>query len=112
MALDSEWRVTTGPAGETTMRYVSLLKFTEKGAAEIKDSRRRAEAFSQATTASGVRVIAQYWTIGEFDGVLILEAETEQAALRCLYELAADGAVKPQSMRAFDAEEFEQVLAD
>lgn len=94
------------------MRYVSLLRFTDKGAAEIKDSRRRAEAFNQATEASGVRVVAQYWTIGAYDGVLVLEAESEQAVLRCLYELASSGAVRPETLRAFDAEEFEQFVTE
>lgn len=94
------------------MKYVSLLRFTDKGAAGIKDSTHRAEAFNQATKASGVRVVAQYWTIGAYDGVLVLEAESEKAALRCLYELAATGAVKPETMRAFEAEEFEQLVGD
>ena len=94
------------------MKYVSLLRFTDKGSAGIKDSAHRAEAFNRATEASGVHVVAQYWTIGAYDGVLVLEAETEQAALRCLYELSATGAVKPETMRAFDAEEFEQLVGE
>lgn len=92
------------------MRYISLLRFTDKGAAEIKDSTSRAEAFNKATAASNVRVVGQYWTIGAYDGVLILEADSEQDALHCLCELAATGAVKPETLRAFAAEEFQRLL--
>ena len=94
------------------MIYVSLLRFTEKGAAGIKDSTHRAEAFDRAAEASGVQIVAQYWTIGAYDGVLILEAESEKHALHCLYELTATGAVKPETMRAFDAEEFETIVGN
>lgn len=91
-------------------KYISLLRFTEKGAEHIKDSTKRARAFDEAAEKAGIRIVGQYWTIGRYDGVLIVEAETERNALHWLTELAADGNVKPETLQAFGAEEFKQIV--
>ena len=86
--------------------YVSLLSFTEQGIRNLKQSAARARAFRDAAQQTGVKVIGQYWTAGDYDGVLILQGENENAVLRCLTDLAATGNVRPCSLRAFDATEF------
>ena len=90
--------------------YISLLNFTEQGAREIKDSPTRAEAFDEAAVASGVTIVGQYWTIGSYDGILIVSADHENQALRWLAELIAAGNVKSETLRAFDAKEFREIL--
>ena len=92
------------------VRYVSLLRFTEKGSAGIKDSTQRAESFNLALAGTGVEIVGQYWTMGAYDGVLILEAESEKKILHYLAELSATGAVQPETMRAFDADEFNDIV--
>jgi uncharacterized protein with GYD domain len=87
-------------------RYITLIHFTEKGARDIKKSTARATAFDKAAERAGVTVEAQYWTIGAYDGVLILNADSERKILHCLTELAAAGNVRPETMQAFDAKEF------
>jgi uncharacterized protein with GYD domain len=87
-------------------RYISLLRFTEKGAREIKNSATRALDFDKLAEKAGVRVEAQYWMFGAYDGLLILSADTADAALHCLTELTAAGNVRTETMRAFDAREF------
>jgi uncharacterized protein with GYD domain len=91
--------------------YVSLFTFTDQGARGVKQSPTRAKAFRQSVEAEGIKVLGQYWTAGAYDGVLILQAETETKVLRCLASLAALGNVRTHSMRAFSAEEFEAVVA-
>jgi uncharacterized protein with GYD domain len=87
-------------------RYISLLRFTERGARDIKNSANRALQFDEAAEKSGVSVEAQYWMFGAYDGLLILNADTAEAALHCLTELTAAGNVQTETMRAFDAREF------
>jgi uncharacterized protein with GYD domain len=87
-------------------KYISLLRFTEKGAREIKNSTTRALDFDKAAEKAGVRVEAQYWMFGAYDGLLILSADTAEAVLHCLTELTAAGNVRTETMRAFDAREF------
>jgi len=43
--------------------------------------------------------------------VLIFSAETENNALRCLAALAAAGNVRTESLKAFNAKEFDAIAA-
>lgn len=86
--------------------YIALIRFTEEGAKKIKESASRAHAFDQAAEKAGVKIEAQYWTVGTYDGVLILSADDETKLLHCLTELAARGNVRTESLRAFTDKEF------
>lgn len=90
--------------------YISLLRFTDKGAANIKKSPARAAAFAKAARSHGVKIEAQYWTTGSVDGVLVLGADNEKQALRCLADLAAAGNVRTETVQAFDATQFKALL--
>ena len=48
--------------------------------------------------------------MGGYDGVLVLEADSERKILHYLSELSATGAVRPETMRAFDADEFNEIV--
>ena len=91
-------------------RYITLIRFTEQGAKNIKNSPSRSAAFKMAAEKAGVKVEAHYWTMGACDGVLVLSADDETKALHCLTELAAAGNVRTETMRAFDANEFGAIL--
>ena len=86
-------------------RYVTLLRFTEQGARNLKNSIIRAKAFRQTAERSGLKVEAQLWTTGSCDGVLILNGD-ERKVLGCLAQLAMLGNVRTETLRAFDAKEF------
>ena len=81
--------------------YVILIRFTERGAKGLKKSTERARAFKESASKAGVKVEAQYWTLGAVDGVVILSAENETDALKSVAALAAAGNVKTETMQAF-----------
>jgi uncharacterized protein with GYD domain len=89
-------------------RYVTLIRFTDQGARALGKSSTRALAFRQAAEKDGVKVESQLWTAGSCDGVLILSGE-EKKVLGALARLAAEGNVRTESMRAFDAGEFKSI---
>jgi len=91
-------------------RYISLIKFTEQGAKNIKKSTARAHAFDRAADRAGVKIEGQYWTMGAYDGVLIISADDERKALHCLTELASSGNVTTETLPAFVDREFEVIL--
>ena len=90
--------------------YITLLRFTDQGARNLKDSPTRANAYKDAIKGSGVNVLGQYWTTGEYDGVLILQADTETKVLHAITQLAAAGNIRPESLRALDAAEFSAIV--
>jgi uncharacterized protein with GYD domain len=91
-------------------RYISLIKFTEQGAKNIKKSTARAHAFDKAAARAGVKIEGQYWTMGAYDGVLIISADDERKALHCLTELASSGNVTTQTLPAFVDSEFDAIV--
>jgi uncharacterized protein with GYD domain len=91
-------------------RYVTLIQLTPQGLQGIKKSPARAESFRKACKKSGVKVETLLWTTGSYDGVLILAAKTENAVLRQIAKLAAQGNVKTHTMRALNEKEFVAVV--
>lgn len=91
-------------------RYIALLKFTEEGARNIKKSTGRAHTFDKLVEKSGVKVEGQYWTMGRYDGVLILNASDETKVLRLLASLAALGHVRTETLQAFVDTEFDKIV--
>lgn len=91
-------------------RYVVLLKFTEEGARNIKKSTARAHAFDKLAQEAGIKVEGQYWTMGRYDGVLILSAADETKVMHMLTSLAAQGNVTTETMQAFIDTEFDEIV--
>ena len=91
-------------------RYISLLRFTEQGARNIKDSPARAAAFKQSAEKLGVTVEAQRWTVGHSDGVVVLSGD-EKAILRCMTQLTALGNVRTQTLRLFTPDDMKKIIA-
>ena len=89
--------------------YLSLLTFTDQGARNLAQSPQRAAAWRRQIESSGIKVVAQLWTAGAYDGVLILQGDSEHQVLAVLSQLAAQGNVRTHSLRAFDAEEFARI---
>ena len=92
-------------------RYIALLKFTEKGATNVKKSTDRAHQFDKLAEKSGVKVEGQYWVLGRYDGVLILSATNEEKILHLLAALAALGNVRTETLKTFTDREFDRIIS-
>jgi uncharacterized protein with GYD domain len=90
-------------------RYITLIRFTDQGARNIKKSPSRALAFRKAAEKAGVKVESQLWTVGKEDGVLILSGD-DRKVLRALTQLSALGNVRTRTLEAFDAREFKSIV--
>jgi uncharacterized protein with GYD domain len=86
-------------------RYISLLRFTDQGARDIKKTSERAAAFKASAAKRGITVDMQLWTTGRYDGVLILSGD-QQAILGALVDLTTLGNVRTETLQAFTADEL------
>jgi uncharacterized protein with GYD domain len=91
-------------------RYVVMLKFTENGVTHINDSPERAADFRKKVEKAGGKVEAQYWTLGQYDGVLLFTAPDETTAAGLVLGLGKADSVSTCMLRALDAQEFRAVL--
>ncbi len=91
--------------------YIGLLSFTDKGIQDIKSSTQRAAAAKEIGQRMGVTMREIYWTMGECDIVCVLEAKDEASLTAFSLGIAKQGNVRTRSMRAFNATEFDAILA-
>ena len=91
--------------------YISLINFTQQGLQNIHESPHRAATFKEAAKKAGVKVTHVYWTLGEFDGVILFEAKDDAAATGLMLALASLGNVHTKTLRAFDAAQFAEIAA-
>jgi uncharacterized protein with GYD domain len=90
--------------------YITTIKFTQKGLEGIHESPKRANAFKAAAKKMGVKVKDIYWTLGYFDGVIVLEAPDEETASAAMLHLALQGNAHTTTARAYDSAEMEKVV--
>ena len=91
--------------------FITNFKFTQQGLKGIDDSTKRAAAFKAAAKKLGAKVTNIYWTLGEYDGMLIIEAPNEETAMTALLHLASAGNVRTTTVRAFTGAEIDKIVA-
>lgn len=92
--------------------FISTIKFAQQGIKGIDDTTKRAAAFKAAAKKLGVKVTSIYWTMGDHDGVLVLEAPDDETAMAALLHLGAAGNVHTTTVRAFTAAEMDKIIAN
>ena len=90
--------------------HVTLYKFTEQGVKNIKDSPKRLRDAIKAFEAKGGKILGAYYTIGEYDLVVIGEIADEQAGLAHTLATVSLGNVRSTTLRAYSAAEFEEII--
>jgi uncharacterized protein with GYD domain len=90
--------------------FITTIKFTQQGIRGIDETTKRAAALKAAAKKMGVKVTDIYWTLGDHDGVLILEAPDDETATILLLYLGAMGNVHTTTVRAFTAAEMDKIL--
>ena len=91
--------------------FIVLLDYTDQGIRNLENSPQRADAFNELAEAAGVRIVDQYWTIGSHDGVLILEAPSQEVAASLLLQLGRQGNVRTTTLRAYDWGEAQDLIS-
>ena len=91
--------------------YIVLIDYTDQGIRNIKDSPQRADGFNEFAEKADVRIVSQYWTIGSHDGILVMEAPSEEAVASVLLHLGAEGNVRTTTLRAYDWAEAQELIA-
>ena len=90
--------------------FITTMHFTEQGIKAVRDTCERAAGFKATAKKMGVKVTGMYWTLGAFDGVIILEAPDEETATAALLHLGSLGSIRTQTGRAYNAAEMQTVL--
>jgi uncharacterized protein with GYD domain len=90
--------------------YVSLVRWTEQGIKNIKDSPSRADDFRKLVDSLGGRVRELLVTVGEYDIVTITEFPDDESATAALLKVGSLGNIRTNTMRAFSIEELRTTI--
>ena len=90
--------------------FVSLINLTDQGIRNVKQSPHRFETFKAMAAKLGVKVKAAYYTVGQFDMIVIVEGD-DQSAIASLLTTNALGNIRSQTMLAYSVEEMKGIAA-
>ncbi|MGO9781518.1 MAG: GYD domain-containing protein [Streptosporangiaceae bacterium] len=91
--------------------YVSLVKWTDQGIKNFKDSPSRAADFTKLVEGLGGRVRELLWTTGEYDLISVMELPDDEAAAVAGLRVGSAGSIRTTTMRAFNADEMGSIIA-
>jgi uncharacterized protein with GYD domain len=90
--------------------YVSLLTYTEQGLKGIKEAPQRVKMQRERVQQAGGKLIAIWWTQGQYDAVAITEFPDDDTAMAILFALGGQGNVRSQTLRAFSEDDLGRIL--
>ena len=91
--------------------YIMLLRYTQKGVENIKQSPARLDAVKKAFKAMGAELKQFYLVAGEYDIVTIIEAPNFETITKCALDLASKGNVTTETLCAFTEDEYRKIIA-
>ena len=91
--------------------YVCLIQFKDQGIRNIKDTVKRGDAAMAEAEKMGMKIVEEYWTMGAYDGVVIMEAPDDETMSAFILKIGSLGNVHGQTLRAFRRNEMEAILA-
>jgi uncharacterized protein with GYD domain len=91
--------------------YITLLRYTQQGAAKVKDSPKRLDAGRKAFKKIGVEIKDTYLLMGRFDLLCVIEAADDESVARALLTLGSQGNVQTETMKAWNEDDFRKITS-
>ena len=91
--------------------YITLCNFTDQGISNVKETEKRAEAFKSMAKNIGVTVKDIFWTLGQYDLVITMDAPDDESVTALGLSVGSLGNVRTQTLRAYSAEEIGNILS-
>ena len=91
-------------------KYILLLNYTQQGIAKVRESPNRAEAARALARDCGAEMTDLYLTLGEYDLIAHVEAETPEAVARFALAVGALGNVRTETLQAFTEDQFREIV--
>ena len=90
--------------------YILLINWTEQGISKIKESSDRYNSFKASVEKAGGKLVGGYYTFGEYDVVLIIEAANDETVMSMMLKVGSAGNVRTKTLKAFTAEEGMKII--
>ncbi len=91
--------------------YITLIKWTDQGIRNVKESPQRLDATKKSIEAAGGKFIGYYLTMGRYDAVLISEAPSDEVVAAQTLSAGSQGNVRTETMKAFPEDQYRNIIA-
>ncbi|HZA06845.1 MAG TPA: GYD domain-containing protein [Nitrososphaeraceae archaeon] len=91
-------------------QYILLINWTQQGISKIKESSDRYNSFKASVEKAGGKVIGGYYTFGEYDVIIIIEAPNDEVVMSMILKVGSAGNVRTKTLKAFTAEEGMNII--
>jgi len=91
--------------------YITLIRWTQKGMENIKESPARLDAAKKAFQAMGGEIKDFFLVTGRYDMVMISEAPDHETGVKLALAIGSAGAVRTETLSAFTEDEYRQIIA-
>ena len=92
------------------MHFVTLVKYTQDGIKNIKDSPKRVESSKKLAKSFGGEFKQFLYTLGRYDLIVISEFPNPESAAKAALIIAGVGAVRTETLIAFPEKDFGTLL--
>ena len=91
--------------------YITLSRWTQQGAEQIKENPARLEEFKQLVKSAGGEVKGFYMVTGQYDIVTLTQAPNDEVVAKVALATASQGSLKTETLRAFTEDEYRRIIA-
>ena len=91
--------------------YISLIRYTQKGAENMKESPARLDAAKELYKSMGAELKAFYLTMGQYDAVVVSEAPDDETVAKVALTIGSIGAIRTETLRAYTEDEYRNIIA-
>ena len=91
-------------------KYVLLGNWTDQGVKDLKNTVKRSRAARETFAAMGVNAREWFFTLGQYDVVLTVDAPDDETLTRATLALAMQGNLRTTTLRGFGEKEMEAIV--
>jgi uncharacterized protein with GYD domain len=91
-------------------KYILLGNWTDQGVRDVKNTVKRSRAAREAFAAMGVNAREWFFTLGQYDVVLTVDAPDDETLNRATLALAMSGNLRTTTLRGFGEKEMEAIV--
>lgn len=92
--------------------YITLIRWTEKGIENVKESPTRLDAAKKAFQSMGAELKEFYLVMGQYDIIIISEAPDDETVSKLALTIGSKGAIRTETLRAYSEAEYRKIIAD
>lgn len=86
--------------------YIMMTNLTDEGRKTVKSNPGRIKEVNKEVEGMGVKILAQYVTLGQYDFINVLEAPDNETIARVATELGSRGTLQTNTLAALTLDEF------